>query len=371
MRVVVVGGWAPSLVNFRGPLLDEMVRRGHDVVAMAADATPAVVDELQRRGVRFQAWNVERAGVGIVADLRAMTALTRALRELSADVVVAYTIKPVVYGMLAAWLAGVPRRAALITGLGYSFAARSTRKQAFVAQISRALYRAALPKADVVFFQNADDRDEMKRLKLLSASSRVEVVRGSGVDTSAFPAAPLPEGPPRFVFLGRLLRDKGIYELVEAARIVRARHPAVTFQVAGWLDPNPESVSRDQLEAWTRDGIFEYLGTVADVRPALAESHALILPSYREGTPRSVLEAMSTGRAVVTTDAPGCRDTVDHGRTGLLVPVRDSAKLADAILRLTEDPTLLVSMGAAARARAELLYDARQIASQMCEILHL
>ena len=187
-----------------------------------------------------------------------------------------------------------------------------------IATIARRLYRLALGRCELVFLQNADDRAELERQNMLPARARVAMVRGSGVDLAHYAPAPLPSGPMSFLFLGRLLYDKGIGEYVEAARAVKAIHPEARFRVVGWLDTNPECVSRADLDGWVASGTIEYLGARDDVRPHLREAHVLVLPSYREGTPRSVLEAMSMGRAVITTDAPGCRDTIVDGESGLL-----------------------------------------------------
>jgi glycosyltransferase involved in cell wall biosynthesis len=173
------------------------------------------------------------------------------------------------------------------------------------------------------------------------------------------------------VFLGRLLRDKGIAEYVAAARTVRERYPDVRFRIAGWLDPNPESLTQRELDALVADGTIEYLGASDDVRPHLAAAHVLVLPSYREGTPRSVLEAMSMNRAVITTDAPGCRETVIDGESGLLVPVGDARRLADAMIRLVASPALVERIAAAGHTRATLLYDARVVAASVLTALDL
>ena len=369
MRVVVIGGWAPSLLRFRGPLLAAMVARGDDVIAMAADGSAEVARGLAALGVRFEPLELERAGLDPIADARVLTRLVRRLRALAPDLVLGYTIKPVIYGSLAARLAGVPRRAAMITGLGSALASPRSVKQRAVARVARLLYRAALAQCWVVVFQNPDDRDDLARLGALPPAARVSIVRGSGVDLAHYAASPLPAGPPVFVFLGRLLRDKGIAEYVAAARLVRARHPEARFRIAGWLDPNPESLTQAELDAVVADGTIEYLGAPDDVRPHLAAAHALVLPSYREGTPRSVLEAMSMGRAVITTTAPGCRETVVDGESGLLVPVRDAARLADAMLRLVESPALLARLAAAGHARAIELYDARKVAASVLTAL--
>jgi glycosyltransferase involved in cell wall biosynthesis len=377
MRVAVIGSWSPSLIKFRGPLLAAMVARGHDVTAMApragadAPAGEAVESRLAALGVGFVPIELDRAGIDPVADLRAIGSLVRRLRALRPDLVLGYTIKPVIYGSLAARLAGVPRRAAMITGMGSALASARTPGQRLVASLARGLYRAGLAQCQVVIFQNTDDRDELTRLGALPAHARTAIVRGSGVDLAHYAPSPLPPGPPVFLFLGRLLRDKGIQEYVEAARRVRVRVPGASFRIAGWLDPNPESLTRRELDALIAEGTIEYLGATDDVRPHLACAHVLVLPSYREGTPRSVLEAMSMQRAVITTDAPGCRDTVIDGDSGLVVPARDPDALAKAMLLLATSPPLIERLAAAGRARAALLYDAHAVAAHVLAALGL
>jgi glycosyltransferase involved in cell wall biosynthesis len=371
MRVVVIGGWAPSLTKFRAPLLAAMVARGHEVIAMAADGTSAVERELAALGVTFEPIDLERTGIDPVADARAIRALVHRLSELRPDLVLGYTIKPVIYGSLAGRLAGVPHRAAMITGMGSALASVRTVKQQIVAIIARLLYRAALAQCQVVIFQNTDDREELARLGALPARARVAIVAGSGVDLAHYAPSPLPPGPPVFLFLGRLLRDKGIAEYVAAAHLVRARYPAATFRIAGWLDPNPESLTQRELDALVADGTIEYLGAPDDVRPHLAAAHVLVLPSYREGTPRSVLEAMSMNRAVITTNAPGCRETVIDGESGLIVPVADPGSLAAAMIRLVSSRVLLERLAAAGRARAVERYDAHEVAASVLAALRL
>jgi glycosyltransferase involved in cell wall biosynthesis len=374
MRVAVIGGWAPSLIKFRGPLLAALVARGHEVIAMAPERSggePEVRAGLASLGVRFEPIELQRAGLDPLADARALRGLVQRLRALAPDQVLAYTIKPVVYGSLAARLAGVPRRAAMITGMGSALTQVRTVKQRAIAGLARALYRVALAQCQVVIFQNTDDRDELARVGAVPAGARIAIVRGSGVDLAHYAPSPVPPGPPVFLFLGRLLHDKGIAEYVAAARAVRARHPDVACRIAGWLDPNPQSLSRQQLDAMVAEGTVEYLGAPDDVRPHLAAAHALVLPSYREGTPRSVLEAMSMNRAVITTDAPGCRETVVDGESGLIVRVGDAGALAAAMMRLVASRDLLERLAAAGHARAALLYDARAVAASVVTALNL
>jgi glycosyltransferase involved in cell wall biosynthesis len=371
MRVVVIGGWAPSLIKFRGPLLAAMVARGHDVIAMAADGSAAVHSELAAIGVRFEPIELARAGLDPIADARTIRALARRLRAIGPDLVLGYTIKPVIYGSLAARLAGVRHRAAMITGMGSALSSARTAKQRAVAMVARLLYRAGLAQCEVVIFQNTDDRDELARIGALPRHARVAIVRGSGVDLAHYAPSPLPPGPPVFLFLGRLLRDKGIAEYVAAARLVRARYPAARFRIAGWLDANPESLAQAELDAVIADGTIEYLGASDDVRPHLAAAHVLVLPSYREGTPRSVLEAMAMSRAVITTNAPGCRETVVDGESGLLVDVGDARQLAAAMIRVIAAPALLARLAAAGHARARALYDAHTVAASVLAALKL
>jgi glycosyltransferase involved in cell wall biosynthesis len=371
VRVVVIGGYAPSLILFRGPLLASMVARGHEVIATAGEADDATRAALAAIGVAFEDLPIERAGLDPRADAATVLALVRRLRALRPDVVLAYTIKPVVWGGIASRLAGVPHRFAMITGFGYAFQGQERLRRRALATAVRTLYRAGLSGCEAVFFQNPDDRREFEAMGLVPRGARVEVVRGSGVDTDHYAPVPLPDGPPAFLFIGRLVTEKGILEYVEAARRVRQRYPDARFRVVGGVDPNPASARRDDVERWVRDGTIEWIGEVRDVRPELARASVLVLPSYREGTPRSVLEAMSMGRAVITTDVPGCRETIVDGAEGLLVPARDPAAVAAACEALLADPERIAEMGARGRRRVEAIYDARQVAGRMLEVIGL
>lgn len=370
MKIVVIGGWAPSLIRFRAPLLEAMVARGHEVHAWAPEGTPELRDELAGRGVRFEELSLERAGLDAIADVQTIWELVRRLRKLRPDIVFSYTIKPVIYGTIAARIAAVPRRAALVTGLGWAFT-RSTHdlRRRMVRALATSLYRFALDACEVVFLQNPDDREDLVGHGALAPNARVEIIRGSGVDLAEYSAVELPQLPMRFLFMGRLLRDKGIYEYVDAARLTRQAYPEARFAVLGSMDSNPASVTPLEIETWVRSGTIEYLGSTSDVRPHLARTHVLVLPSYREGTPRSVLEAMSTSRVVITTDVPGCRATIVNGESGLLVPVRDPVAIARAAARLISDPELLQRLARAARVRAETLYDARKVAASILDAL--
>jgi glycosyltransferase involved in cell wall biosynthesis len=293
--------------------------------------------------------------------MRDMAAIIRKVRP---DIVHLVTIKPVLIGGAVARMLRVPKVVAAISGLGFIFIAKGKAAALRRALIGR-LYRFALRRRNVrVIFQNQDDR------KLISDIARirpeqVRMIRGSGVDLQKFRPEPVPEGRFCAVLAARLLIDKGVREFVEAARILRARGGDGRFVLAGDLDPhNPACVSVQEAEEWRREGVVELVGHVADVRPLFAQAHAVVLPSYREGMPLVLLEAAACGRAVVTTDVPGCRDAIEPGETGLLVPVRDAAALAEAMGRLAGDWALCGSMGAKGRALAERAFSIEEVAAR-------
>jgi glycosyltransferase involved in cell wall biosynthesis len=293
------------------------------------------------------------------------------MRAVRPDAVLGYTIKPVIYGTIAARLARVPRRFALITGLGYAFTGEATGKRKMIQQMARRLYALALGKAERVFFQNPDDEALFRQLNLVPGRVPSSVVNGSGIDLSQFEPARLPQGKTVFLLIARLLGDKGIREYVAAARAIRKTHPEVVFRLVGAVDDNPNSVHPEEVESWQQDGTIEYLGRLDDVRPAIEGCSVYVLPSYREGTPRTVLEAMAMGRPVITTDAPGCRETVVDGDNGFLVPVKAVDELVSAMVRFIEHPELAMSMGKRSRAIAEEKYDVHKVNAVMLAAMEI
>jgi glycosyltransferase involved in cell wall biosynthesis len=360
-NVAVLGSFAESLISFRGALLQDLIRRGHRVVACAPAAPATVVASLAAMGVAYRDVPIRRTGLRPDQDLYALCALTALFRKLRPDIVLGYTIKPVTYGLLAARLAGVPQRFAMITGLGYTFIGAGL-KARLASAAARQFYRLSLRGAERIFFQNPDDLALFQRLRLLRSPEQAVMINGSGVDVDAFRPAALPQDEVSFLLIARLLRDKGIREYVEAARQVRAKRPRTSFRLVGRLDEgNPAAISAQELSAWEAEGVVRYLGRLDDVRPALAATSVYVLPSYREGTPRTVLEAMAMGRPIVTTDAPGCRETVRHGVNGYLVPVRDADALALAMARFVAEPHLIPAMGRESRRLAEEKYDVHKV----------
>lgn len=373
-RVLVIGGTARSLSNFRGPLLKLLGERGHRIVTAAhPDASvDSVRRELSALSIPFEPLTIGRGGLDPLEDWRTARAMRTLIRRHAPEVVIAYTAKPVIYAGLAVRDLPEVRFFPMITGLGYAFSeAREMKRSALYALLTR-LYRRSLANAHTTIFQNPDDQALFHARALLAPAARSAVVDGSGVDVDLFPPRALPREPV-FLMLARLMVEKGVRVYVEAARLVHERYPQARFQLAGALDPNPSSVRPEELAAWQAAGDIEYLGKLDSVQAALAGCRFYVLPSwYREGIPRSVLEAMATGRPIITTDSPGCRETVEPGINGLRVEPRNARALADAMLALLEaDETVVAAMARASLEQVVRRYDVRRVNRQLLEITQL
>lgn len=366
--VLIVAGLAESLLNFRGDLIRAMQARGHTVHAVAPDCDIAFREQLDTAGIHFHPVIMQRSGLNPLADLTTFREIRAVCRAVKPDIVLAYTIKPVAYGLLAARSAGIRRRFALITGTGYTFAEAASLPRRLLGGIARLLYKLGLLGVSGVFFQNPDDRDMFIGYGLVGRETPIHMVNGSGVNLAHFAPAPLPEGA-SFLLVARLLLDKGIREYAAAARQVKRTHPQASFHLVGPTDPSPNAIPESELEGWMKEGVLTYHGVEKDVRPSIAAASVYVLPSYSEGTPRSVLEAMAMGRAVITTDAPGCRETVEEGVNGFLVPPRDSEALAAAMCKLADSAALRAFMGDTSRKRAEGKYDVHEVNRQMLAVL--
>lgn len=371
----VLGSFAPSVVGFRMPLIRKIRALGGHVAVGApmAQFPQEHLALLAEAGVPVHDIPVDRhATANPLAELQYVRRVRAAVRLERANVFIPYTIKPVVFGSLGARLAGARQIMPMVTGLGSAFI---TEKPSGRARLVRAaatgLYRMAFSFADTVYFQNPDDVDDLRKLGALGSSTRFAILAGSGVDIEQFCEQPLPETAPdgiRFLMVARLLADKGLREFAEAARIVKERYPKAEFALVGPPDTNPSAVPIEEVRNWRW---ISHTPWMDDVRPALGSCSVYVLPSYREGTPRSVLEAMATGRAIVSTDAPGCREPVEDGENGFLVPPRTAAPLAEAMLRFIERPGLVKDMGAASRRIACARYDSRFVYDDMLKRMGL
>jgi glycosyltransferase involved in cell wall biosynthesis len=327
------------------------------VAAPGISKNDHVRDGLVGLGAEIHDLHFSRTGLNPILDIVGFVRMCRTFRKVSPDVLLMYTIKPVIYGAIAGWLAGVRRRCALITGLGYAFTGK---RRGLLTALVKWLYRIAFSRVDVAFFQNPDDQALFDRIGIRARSPSI-IVNGSGVHLEEFAFSEVSEGPPTFLMIGRFLANKGVREYVSAATRVRAKFPDIRFSLAGWIDENPDAISEQELQTWIANGCIDYLGRLRDVRRAIASCSVYVLPSYREGTPRTVLEAMAIGRPIITTDAPGCRETVVDGENGFLVPVQSVEELEVAMLRFVRDPSLAKVMGMKSRAIVEGKYDIHDV----------
>lgn len=364
--LAMVTSEAYSLSNFRGPLIRELVRRGVTVYALAPDFRDDTREAVARHGAIPVDISLSRTGLHPLRDLSDIGRLALRLRRIDPDAVLTYFIKPVIYGTLAAALSGVRRRFALVAGLGYMFSdERAKGLGALLRRLVRVLYRTAFSRCDKVFLQNEEDLAELVGMGLLSRHKAVRL-NGTGVELGRLKPAPPVLSPPTFLLMARLLKQKGVREFAAAAEAVKALHPNTRFILLGDVDPNPNSVTRAEVESWVAKGILQWPGQVNDVLPFIAQASVYVLPSYyREGIPRSTQEAMAMGRPIITTDNTGCRETVIDGVNGFMVPVRDEFELAKAMLRFVENPALIEPMGRESRRLAEERFDVNKVNDKM------
>ncbi len=323
-------------------------------------------DDILGAGLELRPLSMRRRGMSPPGELRTLLELVALYRRERPTVVHHVALKPVLYGSLAAFAAGVPAVVNAVAGLGYVFISRSFGAQA-LRPLVRAGYRLAFAgRGTRVVVQNDDDEATVRDLGV--NPERIALIRGSGVDLDRFAPGPEPDEPVVVTMVSRMLRDKGVFELVEAARRLSRSHPSLRVRLVGPPDPeNPASIDTETLEALAREGIIEWCPGTDDVPSVWARSHVAVLPSYREGLPKALLEAAACGRPMVSTDVPGCRDVVRHERTGLLVPPRDASALASAIARLADDPELRARLGRGAREHVRDFAEAR-IVGQTLEL---
>jgi len=362
-RLALITSQAFSISNFRGPLVREIVARGVKFYALAPD-----YDETSRAAVASLGavpvdLSMSRTGMNPLRDICDLIQLSFQLRKLQLDATFAYFSKPVIYGTLAACLAGVPKRFAMIEGAGYVYT--SEKKSSFKRYLLRTfvsnLNRLSLSRADCVFLLNPDDKELFVNRRMVSAE-KVQLLDGIGLELDHFQVTDPVLQPACFILVARLLREKGIYDYIEAARRVKALHPEVRFLLLGSVDLNPGSISESEVHAWVAEGLVEWPGHVSDIRIWIKQASVFVLPSYyREGLPRSTQEAMAMGRPVITTDEPGCRETVDEGVNGFIVPARDPETLTQTMLTFVHQPELIKTMGVASRRLAEDRFDVRKI----------
>ena len=379
MKFLIIASYPASILKFRGALIKSLQDKGFDIhiAAPEFDNYPEEFNALTALGYVVHEIPMQRTGTNLLNDAKTLSALYLLMKEIKPSHVMGYTIKPVVYGSLAAKLARVPHRFAMITGLGYAFqgADEEDYKKTNLQKVMHKLYSVALTSTHKVFFQNLDDEALFKSMSILMPNASTTVVNGSGVDISEYSVQPFATINdiliPRFLLIARLLGDKGVREYAQAARTVKEKYPQAQFDLVGWIDDNPDAIEQQELDSWINEGLFNFWGKLDDVKPAIGASSIYVLPSYREGTPRTVLEAMAMGRPIITTDAPGCRETVIDAYNGYLVPVKAVEELAAAMENFIVNPKLIIEMGKASRRLVEEKFDVDAVNQSILEAMGL
>lgn len=366
--ICVVGALPSSLINFRGHLLKILVSKGLHVTAMASNKEPVDEHVFTSLGVEFRGFPVVRSGLNPMQDYETFTYLKRFFRERRPDYILAYTIKPVIWCGIAARFSSKAKFVAMITGLGFTFQPGGFLKK-LLTFVVKSLYRFALKNAKAVIFQNSDNMQVFLDNDL-APRDKCFVVNGSGVDLSHYSQAPLPKKPV-FLLVARLLRDKGILEYLAAASFVKERYPYAEFHLVGPEDPSPDGLNLDDLKVANGFEAVCYHGSAIDVRPWLKSCSVFVLPSYHEGMPRTVLEAMATGRPILTTDVPGCKETVVNGYNGWLVPSGSYIDLAERMIWFIEHTDRWEDMAIASVKNVQDKFDVHSVNSRICSILEI
>ncbi len=351
MHVLLTVNTAWNIWNFRKPVVQSLLSNGHRVTVLAPP--DEAVADLVDLGCVFVPLEMNAKGLNPVDEVRLWQRLRRQFRADQPDVILSYTIKNNIFGALAAKSLGIPFLPN-VSGLGTGFLSGGALQ--FVVE---QLYKRAFRNLPAVFFQNEDDQN-MFIARNLVTPSQTRLLPGSGIDLNHFAPKPLPSGkPPIFLMIARLLRDKGVFEFVEAARSIRATDPSIRFQLLGAAgSDNRSAISMDTVTGWVNEGTIEYLGTTKDVRPAIEAATCVVLPSYREGAPRTLIEAASIARPLIATDVPGCRSVVDNNVNGYLCAVQNAQSLTEAMHRfLALSPTEQSALGLAGRAKMEREFD--------------
>jgi len=357
MKFVLISPKNRTAYNFRGDLIKDIIAKGYEVIVTGPNDID--VEKIEALGARFVKIPMEKTGVNPVSDLKYIKALKKLFKEEKPDITFGYTIKPVIYGAIAAKLSKVKHIYSMIAGAGYVFVAKTT-KAKLIRFVVKLLYKIGFACADKVVFMNPDDLNDFTSLKLLKKEKCV-MVNGSGVNMERFEKCNIPEEP-IFFMLSRALHSKGVAEYLKAAEIVKAKHPEAKFMYLGEIDESmQDSLKKEEVQYYIDNGIINYYPEHPDVRIYYRQCSVFVLPSYREGIPRTVQEAMSMGRPVIVTDAPGCRETVIDGKTGFMVEIKNSDSLAEAMCKFIENPQLIKTMGEESYKYCKEKFDVRKI----------
>ena len=373
MKFLLIASFPQSILKFRGKLIQELKLKGFEVHVAAPNIFADQQDykNLLSLGVVPHNISLSRKGMNPLKDIKTLIELIRLVRFVRPNYVLCYTIKPIIYGMLSSWLLGVQHRISMVTGVGIVFTEISSKNiKKSTRLLIKCLYFLALRFSTKIIFQNNDDHKLFLNLRILKKHSPTLIVNGSGVDLIEYNTAEVTKEH-NFLIIARLNVSKGIREFVDAARIIKSTDSNINFTVVGWIDEGDDSISKKELQAWVDEGIINYLGILRDVRPAIENCSVYVLPSYREGLPRSVLEAMSMCRPIITTDAPGCRETVVDGENGYLVRIGDVETLVEAMKKFIANPDLIDTMGARSLKIVKEKYDVNIVNREMLRFMEI
>ncbi len=371
MKVLIVSHHTKSLLNFRSQLLASFVEAGHEVIVCSPENDPEFLQKFSEMKISFITFPLKRNGMNPLNDIDSLLFLVKTLKKIKPDVVYSISTKPVIYGSLAARLTGVPRVFSMISGAGYAFIEVGFMRK-LINLLVRGMFQLSLKKNISVFFLNPDDRDLFVGLGLLSQKQAV-VINGEGVELNHFHPTPMPRSAPVFLLICRLIKEKGVLVYADAARILKQRYPEASFNLLGPFDSNNTSaLSRSQIEKWHQEGSINYCGETDDVRPFISAASVFVLPSYyREGLPRSTMEAMSMGRPIITTDWTGCRETVIEGDNGFLIPIKDVNALVKAMEHFILNPDAIKKMGQRSQELAVEKFDVVKINAKIMKEMGL
>ncbi len=365
--IAVLSSHTPSLFWFRVDMMKEFQARGYKVYALGNEPSEKWADRFAELGITYRSISVKRNGMNPAQDRKSLKSIKDQLKDIMPDKIFTFQAKTVIYGTLAANSLGITEVYPLIAGMGSAFLSDSA-KARIVRLILVNMYRRSMRKCPAVFFQNRDDERIFRDLGIIR-NQRVVLLHGSGVNIQKFQPLTMPKKP-AFICVSRLIRDKGVCEYLEASRRIKTEFPDVRCLLVGPYDTNPSALTEEELGAFIRAGI-EYFGEQNDVRPFLEQASVLVLPSYREGTPKTNLEAMACGRAVITTDVPGCRETVIDGENGVLVPIKDSNAVYEKMKWFILHPERAAEMGRSGRKMAEDVFDVNRVNETICETMNI
>ena len=376
LKIVIIGTVASSFLSFRALLIQALLAKSYTIYAFTSEYSQDELNDIKALGAIPITYELSRGGMNPLADAKTTYALTKKIKEIAPDLVFSYFSKPVIFGTLAAKLAKVPRVIGMLEGLGYAFTEQLeglSKKAQLIKSIQVLLYKIALPQLDNIIFLNPDDPKDLLESHNIKVK-QVDVLGGIGLDLDKYSHQPIEniDSSINFLFIGRMLKEKGIHHFIAAAKIVKQSYPNVQFTVLGAIDSsNPGALQQSELDKLVSLNIINYPGQVDNVQKWIAGSHVFVLPSYREGVPRSTQEAMAMGRAVITTDVPGCRETVVDGINGFLVEKWNPQALAEKMIYFIEHPEQIAIMGYESYKIAQNKFDAHKVNKRLITMLGL